>query len=240
MLDRERADFFRTLESLKAAFGPHVVATEIPIGAEHELQGVVDLIDMKAYRYDGVGTRQRRGDRDPRGPARAGRGVPREAHGRGGRGLRRAHGALPGGRGDLPRGDRGRPEGRASPRRASSRSPAARPRGTWAPTACSTRWSRTCPRRARWARSQRGGGARSSPSRTRDMVAFVFKTLADPFAGRINLFRVYQGVVRHDSHVLQLPRALQGAGGPAARAPGQGPRARRRVRPRATSARWPS
>ena len=37
MLDRERADFFRTLESLKAAFGHHVVATEIPIGSEHEV-----------------------------------------------------------------------------------------------------------------------------------------------------------------------------------------------------------
>src|SRR5687768_16620135 len=55
MLDRERADFFRALESLKSAFGQHVVATEILIGAEHELQGVVDLIDMKAYRYDGPG-----------------------------------------------------------------------------------------------------------------------------------------------------------------------------------------
>src|SRR5215212_3894427 len=32
MLDRERADFFRSLESLKAAFGQHAVATEIPIG----------------------------------------------------------------------------------------------------------------------------------------------------------------------------------------------------------------
>ncbi|HEX2435523.1 MAG TPA: GTP-binding protein, partial [Solirubrobacterales bacterium] len=30
MLDRERADFFRALDSLKDAFGPHVVATEIP------------------------------------------------------------------------------------------------------------------------------------------------------------------------------------------------------------------
>ena len=55
MLDRERADFFRSLESLKGAFGQHVVATEIPIGTEHELQGVIDLIDMKAYRYDGAG-----------------------------------------------------------------------------------------------------------------------------------------------------------------------------------------
>src|SRR5262249_13358173 len=53
MLDRERADFFRTLDSLKAAFGPHVVATEIPIGSEHNVTGLVDLIDMKAYTYDG-------------------------------------------------------------------------------------------------------------------------------------------------------------------------------------------
>ena len=30
------------------------MATEIPIGKEHELQGVIDLIDMKAYRYDGA------------------------------------------------------------------------------------------------------------------------------------------------------------------------------------------
>src|SRR6185312_13406511 len=51
MLDRERADFFRTLESLKAAFGAHVVATEIPIGSEHEIRGLIDLVDMKAYEY---------------------------------------------------------------------------------------------------------------------------------------------------------------------------------------------
>jgi elongation factor G len=30
----------------------------------------------------------------------------------------------------------------------------------------------------------------------------VFKTRADPFAGRINLFRVYQGTLAHDTHVL--------------------------------------
>src|SRR5246500_2396092 len=53
MLDRERADFFRTLDSLKASFGPHVVATEIPIGSEHEVNGLIDLIDMKAYEYVG-------------------------------------------------------------------------------------------------------------------------------------------------------------------------------------------
>src|SRR5919107_1714853 len=51
MLDRERADFFRTLDALKAAFGRHVVATEIPIGREHDVRGVIDLVDMKAYEY---------------------------------------------------------------------------------------------------------------------------------------------------------------------------------------------
>src|SRR3989440_2271783 len=42
MLDRERADFFRTLESLKSTFGAHVVATEIPIGSDHDVSGVTD------------------------------------------------------------------------------------------------------------------------------------------------------------------------------------------------------
>jgi elongation factor G len=55
MLDRERADFFRALDSLKEAFGSHVVATEIPIGSEHEIRGIIDLIDMKAFEYEGEG-----------------------------------------------------------------------------------------------------------------------------------------------------------------------------------------
>ena len=40
------------------------------------------------------------------------------------------------------------------------------------------------------------------PDEDREMFAYVFKTRADPFAGRINLFRVYQGVMTHDTHVL--------------------------------------
>ena len=55
MLDRERADFFRTLDSLKEAFGPHVVATEIPIGAEHELSG-----RDRPDRHEGFPLRRRR------------------------------------------------------------------------------------------------------------------------------------------------------------------------------------
>ena len=36
----------------------------------------------------------------------------------------------------------------------------------------------------------------------KELFAYVFKTRADPFAGRMNIFRVYQGVLKHDSHLL--------------------------------------
>jgi elongation factor G len=49
MLDRERADFLRTLEGLRAQLSDRCVAVHLPIGAEHELTGVVDLLHMKAY-----------------------------------------------------------------------------------------------------------------------------------------------------------------------------------------------
>src|SRR5437773_5781947 len=49
MLDRGRADFFRALEAARAQLSERCVAIQIPIGAEHELQGVVDLLHMCAY-----------------------------------------------------------------------------------------------------------------------------------------------------------------------------------------------
>jgi elongation factor G len=49
MLDRERADFFRTLEQLHSQLSAHCVAVHLPIGAEHELTGIVDVLHMCAY-----------------------------------------------------------------------------------------------------------------------------------------------------------------------------------------------
>jgi elongation factor G len=49
MLDRERADFFRALNGLQSALTTRAVAIHLPIGAEHELTGVVDLLHMVAY-----------------------------------------------------------------------------------------------------------------------------------------------------------------------------------------------
>ena len=51
-MDRERADFSRVMESLTSAFGRTVIPVELPIGSEKNLSGVVDLVKMKAYAYD--------------------------------------------------------------------------------------------------------------------------------------------------------------------------------------------
>jgi elongation factor G len=49
MLDRERADFYRVLEAARTQLSDRCVAIQLPIGAEHELTGVVDLLHMCAY-----------------------------------------------------------------------------------------------------------------------------------------------------------------------------------------------
>jgi elongation factor G len=49
MLDRERADFFRVLEALRGQLSERCVAVHLPIGSEHELTGIVDVLHMTAY-----------------------------------------------------------------------------------------------------------------------------------------------------------------------------------------------
>jgi elongation factor G len=55
-MDRDRADARRAIEALRAAFGRHLVPVMLPIGQEKGLRGVVDLVRMKAYQYELGGT----------------------------------------------------------------------------------------------------------------------------------------------------------------------------------------
>jgi len=48
-MDRENANFFNALNMMVEQFGTGVVPVQIPIGAEHDFQGIVDLIEQKAY-----------------------------------------------------------------------------------------------------------------------------------------------------------------------------------------------
>jgi elongation factor G len=51
-MDRERADFERVMQSLTSACGRTVVPVQLPIGSEKSFKGVVDLVKMKAYYYE--------------------------------------------------------------------------------------------------------------------------------------------------------------------------------------------
>lgn len=47
-LDKENSDFFQALESIRKQVFPTATPLELPIGKEHGFQGVVDLVKMKA------------------------------------------------------------------------------------------------------------------------------------------------------------------------------------------------
>src|SRR6056297_142483 len=47
-MDKTGADFFRCLEMIEDRLGARAVAIQLPVGAESELKGVIDLIEMKA------------------------------------------------------------------------------------------------------------------------------------------------------------------------------------------------
>jgi elongation factor G len=55
-LDRDRASFERTLEALRAAYGRTVIPVHLPIGEEKNFRGLVDLVRMKAFLYDPDGS----------------------------------------------------------------------------------------------------------------------------------------------------------------------------------------
>ncbi len=56
-LDRDRSSFERALESIHARFGRSAVPIQLPLGSDKDFRGVIDLIRMKAYLYtpDGDG-----------------------------------------------------------------------------------------------------------------------------------------------------------------------------------------
>jgi elongation factor G len=197
MLDRERADFFRVLDGLKAAFGPHVVATEIPIGSEHETRGVIDLVDMKAYEYsDGTCSEIPIPD-DLAGTAQKYREKLMDEVAENSEALLERY---------LEGEDISHDEIVTALEDGTDH-------GHIFPVTCGVATSRLASNRLLDAivddlpsPVQHGGleldNFKLEPDPAGEMFAYVFKTRADPYAGRINLFRVYQGTVTHDTQVM--------------------------------------
>jgi elongation factor G len=204
MLDRERADFFRALESLQSAFGNHVVATEIPIGSEHETRGVIDLIDMKAFVAQGEG----RGAPEPQD-------IPEELQAQAQEYREKLMDEVAENSDELMEryleGEeidhdeivtvlkRGVTDGRIFPVTCGV---ATKNLGT---TRLLEALVEDLPSPAMrgpvTALDAEGEEIEIAPDEDGELVAYVFKTLADPYAGRLNLFRVYSGVMKGDSHL---------------------------------------
>jgi elongation factor G len=192
MLDRERADFFRVLNGIQSALSPRAVAIHLPIGVEHELTGIVDLLHMKAYT-------------SPEGGKEA------------------APGEIPAEMGDqvaeyreklldsVVETDEGLMERYLEGQELSDEEVAhalkdAVTRGEIFPVACGVATKNLgttavldllvegVPSPAKKDFDVHIDGAGSA--------AFVFKTVADPFAGRINVFRVIEGTVGSDSTLV--------------------------------------
>jgi elongation factor G len=200
MLDRERADFFRTLDSLKTAFGQHVVATEIPIGSEHEVRGVIDLVDMKGYEYDGNGRDNCREIPIPDDLADEAQEYREKLMDE----VSETSDALM--ERYLEGEEISHDEIVAALKEGTNH-------GDVFPVTCGVATRNLGTNRLLDAivedlPSPVKHGALELDELTleatedADLYAFVFKTRADPFAGRINLFRVYQGVVKHDTQVV--------------------------------------
>ncbi len=50
-MDRENADFFRTMADIEATLAGNIAAIQIPIGQAEEFRGIVDLLTMRAYEW---------------------------------------------------------------------------------------------------------------------------------------------------------------------------------------------
>jgi elongation factor G len=192
MLDRERADFYRVLEAVRAQLSDKCVAVHIPIGVEHELKGIVDLLHMQAYL-------------DPNGQRESGPvDIPAEVQDEVQQYRERLLDAVvETDEGLMERYLEGQ---ELSPEEVAKALKDAVTRGEVFPVACgvaSKNLGTTAvldllvegvPSPARKGAPISVDGA--------ETAAFVFKTIADPFAGRINVFRVLNGTLKGDSTIV--------------------------------------
>src|SRR6266487_2793833 len=192
MLDRERADFFRTLEQLRSQLSQQCVAVHMPIGAEHELTGIVDLLHMTAY----MSPEGEREGEPGEIPAELADQVAEYRE-------KLLDSVVETDEGLMERYLEGEELGSEEVAKALKD---AVTRGQLFPVACGVATKNLgttalldllvegvpSPAKRPAAIDVDGAGT----------AAFVFKTVADPFAGRINLFRVLAGTLNSDSTVV--------------------------------------
>jgi elongation factor G len=206
-LDRERASLDRSLESLRAVFGRAVVPIQLPIGEEKNFRGVIDLIAMKAWTFGGDGSGKPTEGAIPtdlESPAQAARDALIEM-------VAEADDALMEKFFDagtltqeelLPGLKRGIAAGRVFPVLCASAianvgiQPLLDALVAYVPSPAER------PLKA----SKSDEEVRVDAKADGPTAAFVWKTVADPFAGRITMFRVISGALKSDSTVQNVTK----------------------------------
>ena len=208
-LDRERASLTRALESLRGVFGRTVIPVQIPIGEEKDFRGVVDLVAMKGWTFAGDGSGKPSEEAIPgdvQSAAQAARDALIEMVAEADDALMEKFfesGTLT--QEELVEGlKRGVAAGRIFPLVCTSATanigmqPLLDAIVNYVPSPAERPFTATAKG------SEDSASVKASDSGP--TAAFVWKTVADPFAGRITMFRVISGVVKADSTVQNLSR----------------------------------
>lgn len=209
-LDRERASLARTLNSLRERLGRSIVPIQLPIGEGKEFRGIIDLVSMKAYATpnDGSGkTTEIAMPPELAGPAVAARDLLIEM---------------------VAEADEHLMEhffeaGTLTPEEVFVGLTIATKSGTIVPLVCASGLANIgvqplmdailayLPSPAQRPFTALAGGepVTKAADEKAPYAAFVWKTVADQFAGRITMFRVYQGALKADSSVNNITQNLQ-------------------------------
>ncbi|MGE3190600.1 MAG: elongation factor G [Vicinamibacterales bacterium] len=210
-LDRERASLERTLVSLRETLGREIVPIQLPIGEEKDFSGVVDLVAMKAYTFAPDGSGQMTEGEVPAGMADAAASAREsliemvaeadEAH------MEQFFEAGTLTQAELERGLRAATHAArifplvcASGLHNIGSQPLLDALAHYVPSPADRPFA---------ALDESGASVTRPADPGAPTAAFVFKTIADQFAGRITLFRVYQGVIKADSTVTNQTQGSQ-------------------------------
>ena len=207
-LDRERASLERTLESVRTTLGRNCIPVQLPIGEEKDFKGVVDLVGMKAYTFaaDESGKMTEGAVPESLAPAaQAGREALIEMVAEADDALMEkffeagtlTQEELTAGLGRAVRAGRLFPVFCASGLRNIGIQPLADALVLYVASPAD---------RAMTGHDAKGAEATRSADEKLPLVLWVWKTVADPFAGRITLFRVVSGVLKSDATVHNLTR----------------------------------
>jgi elongation factor G len=203
-LDRERADFNRAFESVQENFGRTAVPIQIPLGTERDFSGVVDLVRMKAYTYTPDGDGKGKEEEIPASVADAAQKahealVEMVAEGNDAlmeeffeKGTLGAEQILQG----LRQGIR---DQRICPVLCAAGS---RNIGTDLLLNFIVENLPSPAEHAPLQASINGAEGTQKIAASGPASAYVFKTTADPFAGRITFFKVYTGVIKNDANLI--------------------------------------